>query len=64
MYYTNIYILIILKAKLEMIESLMEIQIAYNMMEIKTTEDSMLHPLDTHYLKLNCVIDVSYIFIS
>lgn len=43
-----------------MIESLMEIQIAYNMMDVKTSEDSMIHPLDTHYLKLNCAIDVGY----
>lgn len=43
-----------------MIESLMEIEIAYNMINIKE-EDSMVHPLDTHYLKLNCDIDVSYI---
>jgi len=42
-----------------MIESLMEIQIAYNMMDDKTPDDSTLHPLDAHYLKLNCVIDVS-----
>jgi len=38
----------------------MEIQIAYSMMDNKTSEDSMLHPLDTHYMKLNCVIDVNY----
>jgi len=38
----------------------MEIQIAYSMMDSKTSEDSMLHPLDTHYMKLNCAIDVSY----
>lgn len=44
-----------------MIESLMEIQIAYNMMDVKTSEDSMLHPLDTHYFKLNCAIDVYYL---
>lgn len=43
-----------------MIGSLMEIQIAYSMMDSKTSEDSMLHPLDTHYMKLNCAIDVSY----
>lgn len=43
-----------------MIESLMEIQIAYNMMDVKTSEDSTLHPLDAHYLKLNCAIEVSY----
>lgn len=40
----------------------MEIQIAYSMMDSKTSEDSMLHPLDTHYMKLNCAIDVSYKF--
>ncbi|XP_001947212.1 poly [ADP-ribose] polymerase [Acyrthosiphon pisum] len=48
----------ILNSKLEMIGSLMEIQIAYSMMDSKTSEDSMLHPLDTHYMKLNCAIDV------
>ncbi|VVC30258.1 BRCT domain,Poly(ADP-ribose) polymerase, regulatory domain,WGR domain,PADR1 domain,Poly(ADP-ribose) [Cinara cedri] len=48
----------ILNTKLEMIGSLMEIQIAYNMIEVKTQEDSMVHPLDTYYLKLNCDIDV------
>lgn len=37
----------------------MEIQIAYNMMDVKTSEDPMIHPLDTQYLKLNCAIDVS-----
>lgn len=42
-----------------MIESLLEIQIAYNMMEVKT-EDSTLHPIDTQYMKLNCSIDVIY----
>lgn len=42
-----------------MIESLLEIQIAYNMMEVKT-EDSTLHPIDTHYMKLNCSIDVIF----
>lgn len=46
-----------------MIESLMDIQIAYNMMNDKTPGDSMFHPLDTHYFKLNCAIDVSYLFI-
>lgn len=46
-----------------MIGSLMEIQIAYDMIDVKTQEDSIVHPLDTHYLKLNCGIDVSYIFI-
>lgn len=35
----------------------MEIQIAYNMMDVQT-EDTKLHPLDTHYLKLQCAIDV------
>jgi hypothetical protein len=40
-----------------MIESLLEIQIAYSLMEVKT-EDSTLHPIDTHYMKLNCSIDV------
>lgn len=44
-----------------MIESLMEIQIAYSMIDDKTCENPMLHPLDSHYLKLNCAIDVSYI---
>lgn len=43
-----------------MIQSLMEIQIAYNMMDVKTPGDSLMHPLDNHYLKLNCAIDVSY----
>lgn len=41
----------------------MEIQIAYDMIDVKTQEDSIVHPLDTHYLKLNCGIDVSYIII-
>lgn len=49
----------LLQAKLEMIQSLMEIEIAYNMMETKTSGDSTVHPLDLHYLKLNCAIDVS-----
>jgi len=38
----------------------MEIQIAYSMMDNKTSEECGLHPLDTHYFKLNCAIDVSY----
>lgn len=46
-----------------MIGSLMEIQIAYNMMDVKTAEDSVSHPLDTHYLKLNCAIDVCFVVV-
>lgn len=44
-----------------MIESLMEIQIAYNMIDEKTPKDCTVHPLDTQYIKLNCGINVSYI---
>jgi len=42
----------------------MEIQIAYNMMDNKPAEGSMIHPLDTYYMKLNCEIDVSHIIIN
>lgn len=44
-----------------MIQSLMEIKTAYNMIDSKAPEDSVVHPLDSHYLKLNCAIDASYI---
>jgi len=44
-----------------MIQSLMEIQIAYNMMDDKTPQDSTVHPIETQYLKLNCAIDVRVI---
>lgn len=46
-----------------MIESLMEIQIAYNMIDDKSSEDPTLHPLDSQYLKLKCAIDVNVFFI-
>ncbi|XP_050442642.1 poly [ADP-ribose] polymerase [Adelges cooleyi] len=48
----------ILNEKLEIITNLMEIEIAYNMMDDKCSKDSTLHPLDSHYLKLNSVIEV------
>lgn len=44
-----------------MIESLMEIQIAYNMIDEKTPQDGTIHPLDTQYMKLNCGVNVSFI---
>lgn len=46
-----------------MIGSLMEIAIAYNMIDDVTSEDSTLNPLDMHYLKLKCDIDVSHILL-
>ncbi|XP_050521530.1 poly [ADP-ribose] polymerase [Daktulosphaira vitifoliae] len=48
----------IINAKLEMINSLMEIQIAYNMMDDNSHDNTTVHPLDTHYIKLNCAIEV------
>lgn len=43
-----------------MIRMLMEIQIAH---DSKTQEDSIVDSHDTHYLQLNCGIDVSCIII-
>ncbi|CAH0393176.1 unnamed protein product [Bemisia tabaci] len=50
---------VLLKQKIDMLDSLMEIELAYNM--LKTTNDennSNVHPLEQHYAKLHSDIDV------
>lgn len=46
----------IIKSKLEMLDSLLEIEIAYNL--LKGTEDTDENPVDSHYNKLNANIEV------
>ncbi|KAJ9595723.1 hypothetical protein L9F63_013086 [Diploptera punctata] len=46
-----------IKQKIEMLESLMEIEIAYNMLKTKSEGDEEMHPLDAHYKKLNTNIE-------
>jgi poly [ADP-ribose] polymerase len=41
-----------------MLDSLMEIEIAYNMLKTKSEADNDVHPLDAHYAKLNAHIEV------
>ncbi|PSN54639.1 Poly [ADP-ribose] polymerase [Blattella germanica] len=48
----------IIKQKLDMLESLMEIEIAYNMLKTKSEGDDEMHPIDVHYKKLNTSIEV------
>lgn len=45
-----------IKAKTEMLESLMEMEIAYNLLNVKT--DETVHPVDAHYDQLKTEIDV------
>ena len=45
-----------IKAKREMLESLMEMEIAYNLLHMKT--DATINPIDAHYEQLNADIDV------
>lgn len=45
-----------IKVKTEMLESLMEMEIAYNLLNIKTDETK--HPIDAHYEQLKADIDV------
>uniref|UniRef100_A0A2Z5U1X2 Poly [ADP-ribose] polymerase n=1 Tax=Reticulitermes speratus TaxID=60591 RepID=A0A2Z5U1X2_9NEOP len=47
-----------IKQKLEMLESLMEIEIAYSMLKTKSDAEGDVHPLDAHYAKLNTHIEV------
>lgn len=47
---------ILIKVKSEMLDSLIEMEIAYNLLNVKT--DSTKNPLDTHYEQLNTEIDV------
>ena len=48
----------VLQQKLEMLDSLMEIEIAYNMLKTKSDAEGDVHPLDAHYTKLNTHIEV------
>ncbi|XP_043465217.1 poly [ADP-ribose] polymerase [Leptopilina heterotoma] len=45
-----------IKAKSEMLESLIEMEIAYNLLHVKS--DSTVHPIDAHYEQLKSEIDV------
>jgi poly [ADP-ribose] polymerase len=47
-----------LQQKIEMLDSLLEIEIAYTMLKAKSDGDSAVHPLDAHYAKLNTHIEV------
>jgi poly [ADP-ribose] polymerase len=47
----------VLQQKMAMLESLMDIEIAYNLLKT-TSDDTDLHPLDAHYAKLNTHIEV------
>ncbi|XP_057321273.1 poly [ADP-ribose] polymerase-like [Microplitis mediator] len=46
----------IIKTKCEMLESLIDMEIAYNLLSVKTDENQS--PLDAHYAQLNTDIDV------
>lgn len=46
----------IIKSKSEMLDSLIEMEIAYNLLNVKT--DSNANPIDSHYKQLNTDIDV------
>jgi hypothetical protein len=48
----------VLQQKIEMLDSLLEIEIAYTMLKAKSEGDKSVHPLDTHYAKLNTHIEV------
>lgn len=41
-----------------MLESLLDLEIAYNIMKPTKTEESVVHPIDSHYMKLNTDISV------
>ena len=43
--------------KIEMLESLLEIEIAYSMLKVKSEGDEELNPIDVHYKKLNTDIE-------
>ena len=49
---------VVLQQKLEMLDSLMEIEIAYSMLKTKSDTEGGVHPLDAHYAKLNTHIEV------
>ena len=40
-----------------MLESLMEIEIAYSMLKVKSEGDEEIHPIDVHYKKLKTDIE-------
>jgi poly [ADP-ribose] polymerase len=48
----------VLQQKIEMLDSLLEIEIAYTMLNAKSDVDKGVHPLDAHYAKLNTHIEV------
>jgi poly [ADP-ribose] polymerase len=48
----------VLQQKLEMLDSLMEIEIACSLLETKSDNECDVHPLDAHYAKLNTHIEV------
>ena len=48
----------LIKTKTEMIDNLLEIEIAYSMLdESNNTIEGTEHPIDTHYKKLNCGLE-------
>lgn len=48
----------VLQQKLEMLDSLLEIEIAYSMLKTKSDAEGDVHPLDAHYAKLNTNIEI------
>jgi poly [ADP-ribose] polymerase len=48
----------VLQQKLEMLDSLMDIEIAYSLLKTKSDAKGDVHPLDAHYAKLNTQIEV------
>jgi len=48
----------VLQQKLEMLDSLLEIEIAYSMLKTKSDAEGDVHPLDAHFVKLNTLIEV------
>jgi hypothetical protein len=48
----------VLQQKMEMLDSLMEIEIAYKLLKTTSVADGDMHPLDAHYAKLNTHIEV------
>lgn len=49
----------IIKKKIEMLDSLLEMEVAYSLLKTtKEEEDSDVHPVDLHYKKLNAEIEI------
>jgi len=54
----SLYHVIALQAKIAMLESLLELEIAYNMLDAGGEGGEEVHPVDSHYAKLKADIEV------